>query len=163
MISRKQFYTGLFGFAVIFIVMFLISTKKEDFIQGDQLLYKNNTVYTSDNEKYTGRATESEGFKAKINDEQITKGFINLKNGKLNGKFEFNSLKDIWDGAEVKGKAKNGEIVSITIKSKDGIITKLSKKDEIKKYFLEKNSKNSNPESIVITTFGLVEVENTEN
>lgn len=163
MISRKQFYIVLSGFIIIFIVIFLIAAKKEEFTQGDKLLYENNIVYTTDNKKYTGKAIESEGFKAKINDKQITKGFINLKNGELDGKFEFSSLKDIWNGSEVKGRAKKGKIVSLTVKSEDGTITKLSDKIEIQKYFLEKSPESSIPESIVITTFGLVEVENEEN
>ena len=104
MINRKQFY-GIFSIIIlIFIAAVFFSNSGPESVQGDSLQYKNGVLYTKAGEKYTGKVTESEGYKAKINGVQISEGFVTVKKGLMNGKFEFISFSEFWHGAEVKGK-----------------------------------------------------------
>ena len=114
-------------------------------------------IYTLDDQKYSGKITESLGLKAKINEVQIAKGYIKVKNGLLNGRFSFISSSENWSGEAVKGKAKNGKINKIEIITKGGKPIKLSRKDEIEKFFLEKFKNSENPESALLTALGVSE------
>ena len=89
MIKGKQFYIGLSIFVIIFIIVISIFNSKDEEVSGDKLIYKNNVIYTLDDQKYSGKITESLGLKAKINEVQIAKGYIKVKNGLLNGRFSF--------------------------------------------------------------------------
>ena len=161
MIKRKQFY-GIFSLIIlIFIAVVFISKSGGESVQGDSLRYKNGVLYTKDGGKYTGKVTEAEGYKAKINGIQIAKGFITVKNGALNGKFEFISFNEFWNGAEVKGKAANGSITELRIKNSEEVLT-LKNKD-IEKYFKESINKNQTAQNAVLSALGINESANGED
>ena len=161
MINRKQFY-GIFSVIIlIFIVVVFISNSKPETVQGDSLQYKNGILYTGTGEKYTGRVMETEGFKAKINGVQIAKGFVTVKKGVLNGKFEFISFNEFWHGAEVKGKAHNGIIKELKIKTPEKTLT--LKAGGIEDYFKENSSRDQTPETLVLSGLGISETANGEN
>jgi hypothetical protein len=157
MISRKQFYGVFLVIILIFIAAVFISNSKAKTVQGDSLEYKNGVLYTQAGEKYTGRVTETEGYKAKINGVQISKGFITVKKGVLNGKFEFISFNEFWNGAEVAGKAKNGIIKEIKIKTSEK--TTVLKNKEAEEYFSEKNGGNQNSQAVIMAALGIFEDE----
>ena len=154
MITKKLFYGLLFMFIAIVLLIVITNNYEDKFVQGNDLVKKNNIIYTNEDEKYTGKVRESEGFKAKINDEQITEGFLLVKNGLINGKFEFTSLKEPWLGSEVSGKSKNGKIKSMKIKPKEDKLIVLKNEKEVEHFFL---SKNLEPGDALISTFGISE------
>lgn len=157
MMKGKQFYINLSIFVVIFIIAVSIFNHKDEEITGDKLIYRNNMIYTLDEQKYSGKITESLGLKAKINGEQIANGYIKVKNGLLNGKFSFTSSGGVWSGEIVKGNAKNGKINKIEVIAKGGKPIKLSGKDKIEKFFWEKFKNLENPESSLLSALGVGE------
>ena len=58
MVSRKQFYTVFSIFIIIFITAVLIFNSKDEEVTGNNLVYKNNIIYTSEGKKYNGKITE---------------------------------------------------------------------------------------------------------
>ena len=46
MVSRKQFYTVFSIFIIIFITAVLIFNSKDEEVTGNNLVYKNNIIYT---------------------------------------------------------------------------------------------------------------------
>ena len=161
MINRKQFY-GIFSVIIlIFITVVFISNSGSESVQGDSLRYKNGVLYTKSGGEYTGKVTESEGYKAKINGVQITEGFVTVKKGVLNGKFEFISFSEFWHGAEVKGKAKNGAVTELKIKNSEKILE--LKNNEIEKYFEENTNGNQTAQTAVLSALGIYEDTDTED
>ena len=161
MVKRKQFY-GIFSVIIlIFIAVIFMSNSRPKTVQGDDLQYKNGILYTKTGEEYSGKVTEAEGYKAKINGVQIAKGFVTVKKGLLNGKFEFISFSEFWHGAEVKGKARNGNITELRINGSEMTLT--LKKDEIEKYFRENINKNQTAQTVVLSALGIDESANVEN
>ena len=155
MINRKQFY-GIFSVIIlIFIVVVFISNSGGESIQGDSLQYKNGVLYTKAGSKYTGKVTETKGYKAKINGIQIAEGFVTVKNGVLNGKFEFTSFNEFWHGAEVKGKARNGSVTELRIKNSEKVLT-LKNKD-IEEYFRESTNGKQTAQTAVLSALGIYE------
>lgn len=157
MVSRKQFYTVFSIFIIIFITAVLIFNSKDEEVTGNNLVYKNNIIYTSEGKKYNGKIIESEGLKAKINGQQIAKGYIKVKNGLLDGKFDFISSGGIWSGETVNGNSKNGKIEKIVIKKLDGKLVKLSGEDKIKEFFSENYKNSETSESAVLSGLGVGE------
>ena len=155
MVNRKQFY-GIFAVIIlIFIAVVFISNSGAETVQGDSLQYKNGMFFTKDGGKYTGKVTETEGYKAKINGIQIAKGFVMVKKGVLNGKFEFVSFNEFWNGAEVKGKAKNGAVTELNIKNSERTLT--LKKEEAEKYIREKTHEKQTAQTAVLSALGIYE------
>ena len=157
MVSRKQFYTVFSIFIIIFITAVLIFNSKDEEVTGNNLVYKNNIIYTSEGKKYSGKITESDGLKAKINGQQIAKGYIKVKNGLLDGKFDFISSGGVWSGETVNGNSKNGKIEKIEIKKLDGKLVKLSGEDKIKEFFSENYKNSETSESAVLSGLGVGE------
>ena len=157
MVSRKQFYTVFSIFIIIFITAVLIFNSKDEEVTGNNLVNKNNIIYTSEGKKYSGKITESDGLKAKINGQQIAKGYIKVKNGLLDGKFDFISSGGIWSGEAVNGNSKNGKIEKIEIKKLDGKLVKLSGEDKIKEFFSENYKNSETSESAVLSGLGVGE------
>ena len=155
MVKRNQFYGTFLVIILIFIAVVFISNSKEKTVQGDSLEYKNGVLYTKDGVLYTGKATETEGYKAKINGIQIGEGFVTVKNGLLNGKFEFVSFNELWNGSEVKGKAGKGVIKEIRIKKSEE--TLILKGKEVEKYLLELNRDEKNSQTAVLSALGISE------
>ncbi len=155
MVNRKQFY-GIFAVIIlIFIAVVFISNSEAETVQGDSLQYKNGMFFKEDGGKYTGKVTETEGYKAKINGIQIAKGFVTVKKGVLNGKFEFVSFNEFWNGAEVKGKAKNGAVTELNIKNSERTLT--LKKEEAEKYIREKTHEKQTTQTAVLSALGIHE------
>ena len=161
MIKRKQFYGIFLVLILIFLTVVFISNSKTKTVQGDSLQYKNGILYTASGEKYTGKVTETEGFKAKINGIQITEGFVTVKNGLLNGKFEFISFDEFWHGAEVEGKAKNGIIKELKIKNSKETLT--LKAEEIEEYFKGGSNGSQTDQTLILSALGIYETANGEN
>ena len=161
MINRKQFY-GIFSIIIlIFIAAVFFSNSGPESVQGDSLQYKNGVLYNKAGEKYTGKVTESEGYKAKINGVQISEGFVTVKKGVMSGKFEFISFSEFWHGAEVKGKAKNGTITELRIKNSEKTLE--LKNIEIEKYFEENTSGNQTAQTAVLSALGIYEDTDTKD
>ena len=157
MVSRKQFYTIFSIFIIIFISAVLIFNSKDEEITGNNLIYKDNIIYTAEGKKYNGKIIESEGLKAKINGQQIAKGYIKVKNGLLDGKFDFISSGGIWSGETVNGNSKNGKIEKMEIKKLDGKLVKLSGEEKIREFFSENYKGSVSSESADLSGLEVVE------
>ena len=155
MIKKKKFYMIILIFILfIFALSFIFNKDKALELSSDKLIYKNGIIYSAGDREYTGRVTESDGFKARINDKQITDGYISVRNGELNGKFEFESSYSIWENDKVSGKASDGKIEKLVIESVDGKKINLKTQEDIRKFFSENLKSGVSAEKEVLMAVG---------